>query len=218
MKVTLATTCGGRLHHLRQTLPVMAEAAHDASDVFDVEIIVVDFGPTAGVEAFVGLFPGAVRVPVVAAQWNFGKARNAALNAATGDVFVNVDCDTFIDALSIETAADWLEQQGEKSYLCSAAARGRHGRLAFFTSELIALGGFNEADLDGAEHVMGADIADVYDRADAAGFSSRKWPGRFDVIEHGIDKPAARAAGWALRAKIIARRDERIRKGRKRNG
>ena len=215
MKITIATTCGGRLHHLKQTLPAMMEAAAEASDVVDVEVIVVDFGPTAGVRSFIALLPGVRRVPVIAAQWNFGKARNAALYASTGNVFVNVDADTFIDSESLETVADWLEQQQLRSYVRSANARGVHGRCAFFTAELIELGGFSEDGLDGAAHLMGADIADVYERADAAGFNSRKWPGRFHVIDHEIDKAAARFAGWPLRDGIKKiRESRRVRGGR----
>lgn len=218
MKITIATTCGGRLHHLRQTLPAMAEAAAEASDVVDVEVIVVDFGPTAGVKAFTGLFPGVQRVEVIATQWNFGKARNAALNASTGNVFVNVDADTFIDSESLETVADWLEQQRLRSYARSPNARGVHGRCAFFTAELIELGGFSEDGLDGAAHLMGADIADVYERADAAGFNSRKWPGKFQVIDHEIDKLSACFAGWPLRARLKRIRESRRIKGRRIHG
>lgn len=197
MTLSIVTTCGGRLDHLRQTLPVMLEAAQGAQA--DVEVIVVDFGPTAGLEAFTAPFRAVKRVCVASSTWNFGTARNAGLAVARGAVFINVDCDGFIDAESLDAVAAWFEKQGANSYMRSTETRGVHGRCAFFTDELRALGGFHEEGIDGAVHVMAADIADIYARAEARGMNSARWPKRFEVIEHDIDEAAALRGGRAIR-------------------
>lgn len=201
--ISLVTTCGNRFEYLSRTLHSMAEAAEIAVEA--VEVVCVDFGPTPGVKALCGHYQPVKRMSVHAEQWNFGKARNAGLKAASGEIFINVDCDTYIDAESLDWVAMWMKKQGSRSYIRSQCRRGVHGRFAFFTQELRDLGGFHEADIDGAEHLMGADIEDLYQRAELAGFNSARWPKRFEVIDHEIDRPAACRAGNLIRKKMQAR-------------
>ena len=86
--IALITTCKGRLHHLRETLPLMASQGAD-------EIVVVDYGCPDGAGDWVEReFPG-VRVVRVDDDPGFclPRARNAGARASSARWLAFVDAD-----------------------------------------------------------------------------------------------------------------------------
>lgn len=91
--LSIVTTCKGRLNHLKQTLPWMAEQT-------DAETIVVDYDCPDGTAAWVSANHPAVRVVKVDGEPFFchARARNLGAQAAVGDWLAFVDADTRLHA------------------------------------------------------------------------------------------------------------------------
>jgi hypothetical protein len=90
-RLSIVTTCKGRLHHLRQSLPTFLAQP-------DCEVIVVDFDcpdDTAGVVA--REFPAARVVKVENEPYfDIARARNAGADVATGEWLAIIDADILI--------------------------------------------------------------------------------------------------------------------------
>lgn len=98
-RVSIITTCMGRLEHLKQTLPRMIEQA--------AEVIVVDYSCPQGTAAYVSQHFPDVKLVQVEGQKYFSnwKARNAGAEAATGELLVFCDADTLLGPEAVE----WIE-------------------------------------------------------------------------------------------------------------
>lgn len=100
MRVSLYTTCMGRLHHIRETLPRNLE---DNQDFPNVEFVLLDYNSQDGLEQWVfktmapAIKSGRLTYWRERASRNFNgpRARNIAACVATGDIVVNVDGDNF---------------------------------------------------------------------------------------------------------------------------
>lgn len=94
LKLSIITTCKGRLEHLKQTLPKMVEQGAD------VEVIVVDYDCPDGTAAWVTEHYPLVRLVKIADApiFNVSKARNLGAAKATGDWLLFIDADTLIPA------------------------------------------------------------------------------------------------------------------------
>lgn len=92
LKLSIITTCKGRLEHLKQTLPVMVEQGNE------VEVIVVDYDCPDGTAAWVAEHYPSVHVVKVegAPTFSISKARNLGAAQATADWFFFIDADTLI--------------------------------------------------------------------------------------------------------------------------
>lgn len=102
-KISIVTTCMGRLDHLKQTLPDMIHP--------DIETIVVDYScPNQCGEWVNEKFPTVKVVKVEGeAQYDASKARNVGALAATSDWICMVDADVFVNTTMLLSAYNRFE-------------------------------------------------------------------------------------------------------------
>ena len=163
MKISFCTTCMGRAHHLRQTLP--RNLADTVSWVRPeaVEFVVVDYSsPDDLVEWFetdpeLAIYRerGILRLVRVAGQTHFrhSHAKNVAHQAATGDVVCNVDADNFVGpgfaaylrAVFVRRPRTVVATSRLDRGLIDPRWQGCMGRLALRRSDFDALGGYDES-------------------------------------------------------------------------
>jgi len=94
MNLSIITTCKGRLHHLKQTLPLMVD--QQSTDRDNMEVIVVDYGdPDKCSEVLQEAFPQVTFVRVLDGTDTFSpsRARNIGGRIATGRYLGFVDGD-----------------------------------------------------------------------------------------------------------------------------
>ena len=91
-RLSIITTCKGRLAHLKQTLPRMVEQGED------VEVIVVDYACPDGTAAWVEEHYPQVRVVKItdAPAFNVSRARNSGAAIASAEWLLFIDADTLI--------------------------------------------------------------------------------------------------------------------------
>ncbi|MDO8419516.1 MAG: glycosyltransferase family 2 protein [Rubrivivax sp.] len=174
-RLSLITTCKGRLAHLRRTLPLMVAQP-------GCEVVVVDYDCPQRTEQWVrSTFPQVRTVKVGdAAVFSASKARNRGAEVARGEWLAFVDADIL---LSPEFAARLgsLLQAGHY-YRPRPASPDMHGTFVCSRSDFLELGGYDEA-IRG----WGGEDVDIYHRIGA--FFGRKLIGFpsdwLDFIPHG---------------------------------
>ncbi|MBI1389933.1 MAG: glycosyltransferase [bacterium] len=111
-KASIITTCKGRLHHLRATLPNMLSQQCD----FPYEVIVVDYGcPDNTFDWCVQLNDSrllVIRVEDDVAEFNLSRARNCGATHAAGRILAFVDADVFISSNWLSVVCDQLRNHG----------------------------------------------------------------------------------------------------------
>lgn len=181
-RISLCTTCMGRLHDLALTLPRNLELN---ADYPHVEFVILDYNSRDGLGDWVRReMSEHLRTGRVAyyrteepQYYSMTHSRNVAFKLATGHVVCSVDADNYtLDPTPAETI-DSVEgfaayvnrlanQQSERAFF----AKGRRllrGRLGFFRQEFLdVLGGYDE-NLQGYGH----DDHDLYQRALGLGFT-----------------------------------------------
>lgn len=163
MKLSLITTCMGRVHHLQQTLPRNLADAVDWSDPGAVEVVVLDYSSPDGLAAWMHQEPllqpyreaGILRFARSPGQTHFrhSHAKNMAHRLATGDVLVNVDADNFIGAGFTDHLRQVFTQRPNAvvapDRLDARLNIGRHrgcmGRIALSRASFDRLGGYDES-------------------------------------------------------------------------
>lgn len=113
-KVSLITTCKGRLHHLKKAMPFFLDQGV-MSLLYDV--IVVDYGCPSGTFEWCRKHTDpkvkCVAVRRNVAEFNLNRARNIGAKLSNADAFLFIDCDillspsTVIDALSVLNGHDF---------------------------------------------------------------------------------------------------------------
>ena len=101
LKVSYCTTCKGRLHHLKQTLPANLKAEEGNPNV---EFVVLDYGSEDGLGQWIKenfsaeIASGRLRYARYepAPHFKTSHAKNMAHRLSTGDILCNVDADNFI--------------------------------------------------------------------------------------------------------------------------
>ena len=183
--ISLITTCRGRLHHLRQTLPLMVAQGAD-------EVIVVDYGCPDGAGDWIEAhFPD---VTVMRAGETSGysgaPARNIGGRAARSDWLVFIDG----DVLTAPGWVDWMRASVLPGHFYRAAPiEGRRdpetwGTVICTRADYEAIGGFDEA-FSG----WGGEDTDFFMMLAAHGLAEADYPHRF---VHAIPHPDAERAGW----------------------
>jgi glycosyltransferase involved in cell wall biosynthesis len=177
--IAIVTTCKGRLHHLKQTLPLMAAQQPD-------ELIVVDYGCPDGagdwVEANV---PGAkvVRASSPDERFNVSRARNLGAAAATSTWLYFVDADVMLSTGLVEMLRGGLRPG---HYFRPVPQRGAvgaqiYGTFVCLAADFARIGGYDEV-IEG----WGREDKDLYLRLSFGGVrESRYDPGTLAVIDHG---------------------------------
>lgn len=183
--VSLITTCRGRLHHLRQTLPMMVAQGAD-------EVIVVDYGCPDGAGDWVAANFPSVRVVRAGETSGYAGAlaRNLGGQAARSDWVVFIDGD-------VETAPGWVDWMRASlvpgSFYRAAPIDGLRdpetwGTVICARADYQAIGGFDEAFFG-----WGGEDTDFYQMLAARGLAEAEYPHRF---VHAIPHPDAERAGW----------------------
>lgn len=169
-KVSYCTTCKGRAHHLKQTLP--ANLAAEAGNQ-NVEFVILDYGSEDGLGEWIQqnyaaeLESGRIRYArTEQPHFRMAHAKNMAHRVATGDILCNLDADNYI----APNFSQWLGEQldREPNAVVSAQRIGRWdlikersarvavglpatmevggigGRIAVRTENFYKLGGYDE--------------------------------------------------------------------------
>jgi hypothetical protein len=163
MKLSFCTTCMGRAHHLRQTLPRNLADCVDSSRPETVEFVVLDYSSRDGLADWLlndrGLRPyldaGILRFARSDGHSHFrhSHAKNMAHSLATGDVLCNVDADNFTG----RGFADYLRGIFRRRRNAVVATnrfdrrlnaeryKGSMGRIALSAENFALLGGYDES-------------------------------------------------------------------------
>lgn len=173
-ELSLITTCKGRLHHLRQTLPEMMKQQH-------AECIVVDYDCPQGTGDWVAENFPQVKVVRVTDDPGFNqcRARNLGAIAAASSLLCFVDADI---RLAPEFAS-WISANcTAKTFLrASPVTIDTWGTFSCRREDFWCVGGYDEV-YEG----YGASPEDLYLRLAAAGCSEKSFPGSLiSSIPHG---------------------------------
>lgn len=164
MKLSLCTTCMGRAHHLKRTLPRNLADCVDWSRPDAVEFVVLDYSSPDDLAEWIATDPrlqpyldaGILKFARSEGQTFFhhSHAKNMAHALATGDFVCNVDADNFVGFGFV----DYLRAMFDRRPNAIVAAnrfdnrlnRGVHkgcmGRVALSTDNFAMLGGYDESD------------------------------------------------------------------------
>lgn len=195
-RLSLITTCKGRLAHLRQTLPRMVAQA-------EAECIVVDYGCPQGAGEWVRENHPGVTVVTVDDDPNFNqcRARNRGALAATTPRLCFVDADILpAEDFTSRILRDW----GEKTYLrAQPVTIETWGTFACRREDFWRVGAYDEV-FEG----WGASPEDLYLRLADAGCIERRFPGDLlTALGHGDDQRTAFYANkdrwWQHRANAL---------------
>lgn len=163
MKISFCTTCMGRAHHLKQTLPQNLLDTVDWTRPDAVEFVVVDYGSPDDLVEWIETDPdlapyrahGILRLVRVQGPTHFrhSHAKNVAHRAASGDVVCNVDADNFVGAgFAAYLRAVFLRRPRAvvatnrfDRGLIDPRYQGCMGRIALRRTDFDALGGYDES-------------------------------------------------------------------------
>lgn len=177
MYIAFVVTCKGRLHHLKETLPLIVKQEPD-------EIVVVDYGCPDGTAAWVAVnFPRVKIVQFDSPSFNVSHARNLGAQAVQSMWLCFIDAD-------IRIAPGWLEWLRKNmrpntfyrsdNFKCD---RDTTGTMVCPRSNFESVGGYDEAF-----SAWGGEDADMYLRLRQAGVIRCYFPGSFvSAIAHGND-------------------------------
>ncbi|GAA4408660.1 glycosyltransferase [Quisquiliibacterium transsilvanicum] len=179
--IALITTCKGRLHHLRETLPLMAAQGAD-------EVVVVDYGCPDGAGDWVEHeFPG-VRVVRLTDDPGFclPRARNAGARASSSEWLAFVDADVKL----LPGWIGWLRGHLEDGRFYRASAVAGVRDLETFGSVVCPRRAFETiGGYDDAMRGWGGEDVDLYTRLSQIGLADTDYPASLvDVIRHGDDQ------------------------------
>jgi len=185
----MITTCKGRLHHLRQTLPLMIDQKPD-------ELIVVDYDCPDGAGDWVeATYPKAsypnIKVVRVkdAPEFSAPRARNIGVRNARAQWLAFVDADVRTDP----QWGPWMRQnlRPGNSYRADKIGERRDpetfGTLMCARRDFIAISGFDEALVG-----WSGENYDLLSRLGELGLNDAGFPPEFlDPIRHGDDQRAS---------------------------
>jgi glycosyltransferase involved in cell wall biosynthesis len=154
--IAFVTTCKGRLHHLKETLPLMAAQNPD-------ELIVVDYSCPQGTGAWVEAnFPQAKVVRVEGQDdFNPSRARNAGAAVATSEWLFFVDADIRVGPALVQTLRDNITPGNyyRPTYPVNRHAGQAYGSFCVLADDFAAVEGFDEV-MEG----WGYEDEDIYER------------------------------------------------------
>lgn len=217
LKISFCTSCKGRAHHVRETLPANLAATADDPDV---EFVLLDYQSDDGLGEWVAetqteaLRSGRLvyaRMDVAPTFW-MAHAKNVSHRLASGDVLCNLDADNLLPdgyshylrrqftgrgALIVAprrmTAWDFISQRVVERLLgLRRTPAGLNGRIAVDRPTFYRLGGYDEA-----MRGWSPEDADFRLRARDAGVPQLAVPRRFwgDVLHHDDEARFAHYSG-----------------------
>lgn len=163
MKISLCTTCMGRAHHLKQTLPRNLADSVDWARPDAVEFIVLDYSSPDDLADWITTDP--VLRPYLDAgilkfarseghtRFRHSHAKNMAHALATGEFVCNVDADNFVGRGFVEYLRAVFRQRPNTivatnrldSRLNLGVHKGSMGRIALSKANFDLLGGYDES-------------------------------------------------------------------------
>ncbi len=176
--IAFITTCKGRLHHLRETLPLMSGAGAS-------EVIVVDYGCPDGAGDWVEQNCAGVRVMRVTDDPGFclARARNIGARHTRADWLVFIDADVKVSPGWVE----WMRQHLERGRFYRAGRVGGERDPESYGTVVCARQDFARADgYDEAYRGWGGEDDDFYLRLAMNGVIESEYPAHFVTpIRHG---------------------------------
>jgi hypothetical protein len=177
-RISLCTTCMGRLHDLRRTLPKNIE---DNRDYPHLEFVILDYNSGDGLEDWMRRnMMGHIESGRVVyyrttepEYYSMSHSRNVAFLAAGGEIVNNVDADNWTNP-GFAAYLNRLANECPRNAIFAKCKRLLHGRIGFFKDEWIALGGYDER-LCGYGH----DDKDLLCRAWLSGFTLMWYGGAY---------------------------------------
>lgn len=190
-KISLCTTCMGRLYNLKQTLPINIERN---SSYPNLEFVIIDYNSNDGLGEWIKdnmmehIESGLLSYYRTTEPTHFSMAhsRNIAFKVATGDIVNNLDADNFTLGPQCSVSECWasylnkLANEGKEKVIFAKGKRAMHGRVGFFKKEFMEeLCGYDENLLG-----YGHDDHDLVNRAFVSGYTMYYWGGiYFDRIK-----------------------------------
>jgi len=176
-RLTAIITCKGRLHHLKQTLPLLAAQAL-------IEVTVVDYACPDGTAVWVRENFPRVKVIEVTDDPDFclARARNIGLKAANTPWLLFIDADVMIG----EGLSDWVENNLKPGGLYLNSKFGSELSGTFFCPRVAAerVDGYDES-IRG----WGGEDEDIYTRLMKSGLQRRNYPDTlFSAIHHSDEE------------------------------
>lgn len=186
-RISFCTTCMGRLHHLKETLPRNIE---DNRDCGDLEFVVLDYNSPDSTGAWIhDTYPDLIRTgrlkyfrTTEPRYFHMAHSKNVAHRLATGDIVCNVDADNFTGPGFAAKLAD-IFLRGPRRLVVSGdwrVVKGSNGRVAMWRKHFLAFRGYDES-MQG----YGFEDQDLISRCELLGFSVQKLDKEWlNLIEH----------------------------------
>jgi glycosyltransferase involved in cell wall biosynthesis len=175
--ISVVTTCKGRLHHLKQTLPILVSMS-------PAEIIVVDYGCPDGTGDWVAKYYPAVVVIRVNDDEGFcaARARNVGAQAARFPWIFFVDADVQVSASLFE----WMNFNLDKRFFYRAGKEDGTRKKDTWGSFICSRDIFEEAlGYDEVFRGWGGEDDDLYRRLLCMGLVEAEYPGEHvNPIQH----------------------------------
>ena len=154
----IITTCKGRLHNLRRTLPEFLKQEK-------TEVIVVDYDCPDGTADYVARVHPDARVVKVTdkPRFNLPHARNLGAAQARGEILIFLDADVVIAGHFVEYVGKQLHERSF-AHFAPPARNSLRGQSAVWRADFEAIGGYDEL-MDG----YGGEDLDFYMRLRLAG-------------------------------------------------
>jgi len=170
-RVSICTTCMGRAHDVKVTLP---KNLADNADYANVEFVILDYNSPDDLEDWMRrnmreqIESGRVAYYKTTEPtcYSMCHSRNVAFLAATGEVVNNVDADNWTGA-GFAAYVNRLANQQPRRAVFAKGRRNLRGRIGFWRDEFIdLLGGYDERFVG-----RGPDDRDLFNRAVLHGFT-----------------------------------------------
>jgi Glycosyl transferase family 2 len=149
-RVSLVTTCMGRVEYLKRTL---VQNILDNLDYPNVEFVVLNYNSPDSMHEFMTsaeirpfIRDATVRYLILTSRtyYSFAHSRNVAVLRSTGDLFVNVDADNFTGK-GFASFINLLADIQPRKAVFAAGKRRIHGRVGMYIDEFKELGGYDES-------------------------------------------------------------------------
>ncbi len=144
--LSFCTTCKGRLHHLRQTLPHNLRVCADREGI---EFVLLDYSSNDGLEEWVRdnlvaeIASG--RVVFLSAPgyqyFNINHARNIVHRQAKGNILCSLDADVFVSSDFIDAIIQTFSGDAK---VITHGRKSAWGRICVRRDHFFAVGGYNE--------------------------------------------------------------------------
>ena len=190
-RISFCTTCMGRLHHLKETLPRNIE---DNKDYPELELVVLDYNSPDSTGAWIHESdPDLIRSgrlndfrTTEPKYFHMAHSKNVAHRLATGDIVCNVDADNFTGpGFAAKLAEMFL--RGPRRLLVSGdwrVVKGSNGRVAMWRKHFLAFRGYDES-----MHGYGFEDQDLISRCELLGFEVQKLEREsLNLIQHSHEE------------------------------